>query len=285
MDGLIAFVTGASSGIGRQAGLALKAAGVTVYGGARREMSDLERHSIRTLNLDVTDDDSMRGAVEKILDDAGRIDILVNCAGYGSYGSIEDVPLAEARRQFEVNVFGAMRLAQLVLPQMTARHTGRIINISSMGGLFSMALGGWYHATKYAMEALSDSLRQEVRPFGVDVVLIEPGLIHTEWAHTAIANLESTSGLGRYSAIAANFAAGLRFASRSMATDPEVIGGLIAHAATTSKPHTRYRKGMGALSMTTMTSLLPDRLIDAGILFFLNHAKDLLELLTNPDDD
>ncbi|MCL2735217.1 MAG: oxidoreductase [Propionibacteriaceae bacterium] len=282
MEHMIALVTGASSGIGHEAALALKAQGVTVYAGARRPMPDLQDKGVHALSLDVTDEASLQSAVGTILEREGRIDILINNAGYGSYGAIEDVPLDEAKRQFDVNVFGAMRLTQLVLPHMIANHRGRIVNISSMGGKFSMALGGWYHATKYALEALSDSLRQEVRSFGVDVVLIEPGMIHTEWPKIAAEHLRSTSGLGKYSTIARNFATMLEFAGQGFATDPAVLGETIARAATCRRPRTRYRKGMGALGLIILLSITPDRLVDATIRLFLTHMDQLMELI-RPD--
>jgi len=265
--------------MGRETALALKAKGVTVYAAARRPMPELEDRGIHTLHLDVTDEDSIGAGVNAILNAEGRIDILVNNAGYGSYGTIEDVPPAEARRQFDVNVFGAMRLTQLVLPQMIDRGRGRIVNISSMGGKFAMALGGWYHATKYALEALSDALREEVGPFGVDVVLIEPGLIHTNWPVIAAKNLRETSGLGKYAVIAQNFAAALDFAGQGLATDPAVLGRTIAHAALAKRPRTRYRKGMGALPMTVLLPLIPDRIFDFGVNMFLTHADSLLSLV------
>lgn len=275
----IALVTGASSGIGYQTALALAARGITVYAAARRPMSDLERRGIATIRMDVTDEESMRQAVTTLIEREGRIDILVNNAGYGSYGAIEEVPLQEARRQFDVNVFGAMRLIQLVLPHMITRKRGRIINVSSMGGMFSMALGGWYHATKYAMEALSDSLRQEVRQFGVDVVVIQPGLTRTNWESIAAQNLKSTSGLGKYSVIARNFAAALDVAGHGFATDPSVIAQIIAKAATTKYPRTRYRKGVGATTITSLVALMPDRVFDSVILFALNNLESILDLV------
>jgi len=279
MDNLVALVTGASSGMGRETALSLDAKGVTVYAAARHPMPELEDRGIHTLHMDVTDEDSAQAGVAAIMDSEGYIDILVNNAGYGSYGTIEEVPLSEARHQFDVNVFGAMRLTQLVLPQMIDRGRGRIVNISSMGGKFAMALGGWYHATKYALEALSDALRQEVRPLGVDVVLIEPGLIHTNWPVIAAQNLRATSGLGKYAVIAQNFAAALDFAGQGLATDPAVLGRLIARAATTKRPRTRYRKGMGALTMTTLLPLIPDRVFDLGVRLFLTHLDTLLGLV------
>jgi len=279
MSTSVAIVTGASSGIGHEAALCLRAQGVTVYAAARRPMPELEAAGLHTLALDVTDDESLVKAVATVIEEQGRIDILVNNAGYGSYGAIEDVPLDEAKRQFDVNVFGAMRLVQLVLPHMTARHRGRIVNISSMGGRFAMALGGWYHATKYAIEALSDALRQEVRPFGIDVVIVEPGLIRTNWAGIAADHLRATSGLGKYSAIAQNFATALEFAGQGFATDPAVIGRVIAQAALTSHPCTRYRKGAGAWPLTTLIHVVPDRTFDWGVRLVLEHMPQLMKLL------
>ena len=183
MSRRVALVTGGSSGIGEQTALGLRKAGFEVYAVARRvdRMAALERAGVHTFAMDVTDDASMVAGVERVIGETGRIDVLVNNAGYGSYGAVEDVPIDEARRQFEVNVFGLARLCQLVTPHMRERESGRIINISSIGGKFYEPLGAWYHATKFAVEGFSDSLRVELRPFGIDVVLIEPGPIVTEW--------------------------------------------------------------------------------------------------------
>jgi NAD(P)-dependent dehydrogenase (short-subunit alcohol dehydrogenase family) len=196
--GKTAFITGASSGIGMEAARGLLAAGYVVYAGARRidRMAPLAGAGARLLSLDVTDDASMIAAVKTILGDTGRIDVLVNNAGYGSYGALEDVPIAEARRQFEVNLFGLARLSQLVLPTMRVRRAGRIVNISSIGGAFGEPFGSWYHATKFALEGLSDSLRMEVRRFGIDVVVIQPGAIVSEWNGIARDGLARHSGDG-----------------------------------------------------------------------------------------
>ena len=278
MQSSVALVTGASSGMGYHTCLALKARGVTVYAAARREMPTLADRGIRCLTLDVTEEDSLTQAVATVVEEAGGIDILVNNAGYGAYGTIEEVSMDQARRQFDVNVFGAMRLIQLVLPSMLKKGRGRIVNISSMGGRFSMALGGWYHATKYAMEALSDSLRQEVRPFGIEVVLVEPGLIHTDWTKIAAANLRATSGLGKYALIAENFASALELGG-GIATDPGVLGECIANAATTPRPRTRYRKGLVALPLTILMPNLPDRALDAAVRFALVHFGEIWDLI------
>ena len=173
----VVLLTGASSGIGYDVAPLLVRYGYIVYGAARRveKIEELASEGVKALSLDVTDEASMEAAVQQIIDAEGRIDVLINNAGYGSYGAIEDVPIDEARRQFEVNLFGLARLTQLVLPHMRARGSGRILNISSMAGRITSPLGAWYHATKYALEAFSDALRMEVEEFGIDVVIIEPG--------------------------------------------------------------------------------------------------------------
>ena len=201
-DVKVALVTGASSGIGEDAARLLHEHGFTVYAVARRTgpMEKLAALGVRTFGMDVTDDASVTAGVEKIIAEAGRIDVLVNNAGYGSYGAVKDVPLEEARRQFEVNVFGLARLIQLVVPHMRAQRSGRIINISSIGGKIYEPLGGWYHATKFAVEGLSDSLRIELRPFGIGVVLIEPGTIRTGWNTIARENLARASASSAYAA-------------------------------------------------------------------------------------
>lgn len=179
MSTKVALVTGGSSGIGEVTALQLHDAGFTVYAAARRTdlMAGLEKTGVRTVALDVTDEASANRAVEYVLAESGRIDVLVNNAGYGSYGAVEDTPLDEAQAQLDVNVLGLARMTQLVVAGMHERNSGTIVNISSMGGRFATPLGGWYHASKYAVEGLSDAMRLELAQFGVDVVIIEPGSI------------------------------------------------------------------------------------------------------------
>ncbi|UXM92187.1 oxidoreductase [Paenarthrobacter sp. JL.01a] len=263
-----ALVTGASSGIGEATARKLQALGFTVYGAARRtdRLQSLAADGNRTLAMDVTDDASMRAGIDHIIADAGRIDVLVNNAGYGSYGALEDVDIDEGRRQFEVNVFGAMRLAQLALPHMRAQRSGTIVNITSMGGKIYTPLGGWYHGTKFALEALSDCLRLEVKPFGIDVVVIEPGGIATEWGGIAADFVEETSGNGAYSAQAHAVAKSLRSeANANRNSPPSVVADAVANAVTASKPKTRYAVGFGAKPLIAARGLLTDRQFDAVI--------------------
>jgi short-subunit dehydrogenase len=260
-----ALVTGASSGIGEATALKLKQLGYTVFAAARRidRMQGLKDAGIHVVALDVTDDTSMQTVVAGIVAKAGRIDVLVNNAGYGSYGAVEDVPMDEARAQFDVNVFGAVRLTQLVLPYMRAQRSGTIVNVSSMGGKIHTPLGAWYHGTKFALEAVSDCLRLEVQPFGIDVVVIEPGGIKTEWAGIAANKLLSTSGRGAYAAQAKAMANSMvGEASRKRQSPPQLIGDTIAKAVTARRPKTRYAVGFGAKPIIFMRRILSDRAFD-----------------------
>ncbi|MFE7775314.1 oxidoreductase [Streptomyces sp. NPDC057445] len=268
MSSKVALITGASSGIGEAAALELSARGFTVYGAARRvdRMSHLAERGIRTISMDVTDEASMRAGVDRIVAETGRIDVLVNNAGYGSYGAVEDVPLDEARYQFEVNVFGVARLSQLVLPHMRARRSGRIINISSMGGKIYTPLGAWYHGTKFALEGFSDSLRLEVRPFGIDVVIVEPGAIRTEWSGIAADKLRKVSRDSAYAAQVESMATALESESGARrSSPPSVVARAISRAATSRRPKTRYAVGMGAKPLILTRRVLPDRAFDAFI--------------------
>jgi short-subunit dehydrogenase len=169
-----------------------------VYAAARRaeRMQKLTEAGIHPIAMDVTDDASMQAGVQGILNEQGRIDVLVNNAGYGSYGALEDVPMKEARAQMEVSVFGAARLTQLVLPTMRAQRSGTIVNVTSMDGKITTPLGAWYHATKFALEAISNCLRMEVAPFGINV--IEPGGIRTEWSGIAAEKVRAVSSSAPY---------------------------------------------------------------------------------------
>ena len=261
----VALVTGASSGIGEDTAHKLRALGYIVYGAARRtdRLQALTADGIRPLAMDVTDDASMSSGVNRILEETGRIDVLVNNAGYGSYGAIEDVPIDEARRQFEVNVFGLGRLTQLITPHMRTQGSGTIINISSMGGKLTTPLGGWYHATKYAVEALSDALRIELSPFGIDVVVVEPGGIRTEWSSIAADHLEATAEGSAYADQIRAVAGGMRSESNSRRySPPEVIARTVGKIVTARHPRTRYAVGFMAKPLIAARRVLPDRAFD-----------------------
>lgn len=263
----VVLITGASSGIGEAAARLLADAGFVVYAAARRldRMAGLEPLGVKLLRMDVSQDESMAEGVATILRAEGRIDVLVNNAGYGSYGALEDVPMSEARYQFEVNVFGLARLTQLVVPHMRAQRSGRIINVSSIGGRFGEPHGSWYHATKYAVEGLSDSWRMELRQFGIEVVVIQPGAIKTEWNQIARENLLKVSGDTAYGKLARGHAAMLAKADQR-GSEAIVTAEIIRRAATARHPKTRYAAGGGAGPFLLLRSLLSDRQLDKLIL-------------------
>jgi short-subunit dehydrogenase len=263
--GKVALITGGSSGIGEATARELNSRGFTVYAAARRleQMRTLETEGIHVLPLDVTDEVSIQNCVDTILNREGRIDVLVNNAGYGSYGAVEDVPIEEARRQFEVNIFGLARLTQLVLPTMRENRFGKIINITSIGGKIYTPFGAWYHATKHALEGWSDALRIELAPFNVDVVIVEPGGIKTPWGMIAVDHLRATSGSGAYATAVAKAADGMaELYGGKQLSDPSVIAETIAKAVTARKPRTRYAAGYMAKTVLFLRRLLPDRLFD-----------------------
>jgi NAD(P)-dependent dehydrogenase (short-subunit alcohol dehydrogenase family) len=259
----VALVTGASSGMGNQIAKTLLGAGYIVYGAARRldKMANIQELGAWAIEMDLTDDISIRLGVQTIIDIEGKIDILVNNAGFGSYGAVEDVAMFNARRQLEVNVIAAARLSQLVIPYMREQQWGRIINITSIGGKFANALGGWYHASKFALEGLSDSLRNEVKQFGIDVVVIEPGAIKSDWDAIATKNLLRDSGHGYYREMAQRFIKGLRN-NFSHASEPAVISDIVLKAIRAKAPKTRYAGGFFARPMLFLRRILSDRMMD-----------------------
>jgi short-subunit dehydrogenase len=199
--------------------------------------------------------------VNKILAAENRIDVLVNNAGYGSYGALEEVPISEARYQFEVNIFGLARLTQLVLPHMRKQHSGRIINISSIGGKIGEPHGTWYHATKFAVEGLSDSLRMELKQFGIDVVVIEPGAIITEWNSIARNNMMKVSGNGPYKDLVQKHFKMYEKADKN-GGKPIEVAGIILKAVLAGRPKTRYAAAGGAPMILFMRKILSDRAFD-----------------------
>lgn len=261
----VALITGASSGIGYETALELKGKGFIVYGAARRldRLESLKAKGINVLPLDVTNEESMKNCVSEILKREGRVDILVNNAGYGSFGAVEDVSIEEARRQIDVNIFGLARMVQLVLPSMRKNKFGKIVNISSMGGKMYTPFGAWYHATKFAVEGFSDCLRLELEPFGVDVIIVEPGAIKTEWSDIAADKLIESSKGGPYEKTGKEAAEHLRIVyARKQTSSPKVISKTIGEAVTASKPKTRYLVGYGAKPAVFARRVVSDRMFD-----------------------
>jgi NAD(P)-dependent dehydrogenase (short-subunit alcohol dehydrogenase family) len=264
-------ITGCSTGIGRATAEHLAARGWPVYATARRpdSIADLEPKGCRTLALDVTDEDSIRSAVATVEAECGALGALVNNAGYGLEGAAETTPMEEVRRQFETNVFGLVRLCQLVLPGMRRQHWGRIVNITSVGGKMTLPGGAYYHASKHAVEAFSDALRFETRGFGIHVVVVEPGLIKTEFGNTATTGNIAGSNGGPYADFNAAVAKRVAGAYEGMmarlggAVGPEAVAEVIERAITRDRPRTRYRVTSGARFILTTRKLLPDRAWDA----------------------
>lgn len=259
-------ITGGSSGIGRIAALEIAELGYRVYTAARRldKMEDLRKSGIHPLKIDLTDSQSIRQGMEKILSQSGGVDILINNAGYGSYGSVEEVPMEEARRQFDVNLFGLAEITRTVLPGMRERGRGRIINVSSIAGRIHAPYAAWYHASKHALEGFNSCLRTEVSPFGIEVISVQPGPIRTEWLDISAENLLKQSGRGPYADEVGKVASSYRrlFAQPFTSAAPEKIAGVIVKAATASRPPTRYVCPAGAKMMLLLRWGLPDRILD-----------------------
>ncbi len=247
----VVLITGASSGMGKSAAELFAADGHTVYAGARRidrMVDELKPKGINPIELDVTDPDANQRAIDQIIGAEGRIDVLINNAGFGLYGPVEEVSLADARYQFDVNLFGLADLTQRALPHMRAQGSGRIINTSSMGGKVFTPLGAWYHATKHALEGWSDCLRIEVASFGVQVVIVEPGGIKTEFGNVVGDQLQKYYPDSPYADQMKPFIDMMGEDNPMMdrMTEPEVLGKVFVEAATARKPKRRYVKGFGA---------------------------------------
>jgi NAD(P)-dependent dehydrogenase (short-subunit alcohol dehydrogenase family) len=264
----VVLITGCSTGIGRATAERLAASGDwTVYATARRpeSIADLEQRGCRTLALDVTDEQSMQAAVAAVEEAEGAVGALVNNAGYSQSGALETLPLDDMRAQFETNVFGLLRLSQLVLPGMRKQGWGRIVNISSMGGKLVFPGGGAYHATKFAVEAISDAMRFEVRGFGVDIVLIEPGLITTNFADTLVEKLDAPADgpYGKFNAAVASTSAGIYDSPvRFLGGGPDAVAKKIEKAISRRRPRTRYPVTASARLSLFQRKLMTDRFWD-----------------------
>ncbi len=258
-----AIVTGASAGIGKATAKRLHQQGYEVFAGARRveKMQDLAAIGVHVHALDVTDQNSNQVFVTDVLAQSSTIDVIVNSAGYSAQGALEDVSPEEAKRQFDVNVFGLMNLTQLVLPTMRHQRAGKVINISSIGGQIYSSLGGWYYASKHALEALSDTLRMEVKRFGIDVIIVEPSGTKTEWGGIATQKLlDQTPTDSAYRAIVDRYAKNSGFSNFS--TTPDTIADLILKAITARKPRTRYLPDFTAKLLVFAARKLPYKALD-----------------------
>jgi short-subunit dehydrogenase len=262
-------ITGASAGIGKDTAKTLIGAGYTVYAAARRveKMHDLKELGGIPIKMDVTKEDEVAAAVEEIKKNHGGVDILVNNAGFGMYGSVEDTTIDDARYQFEVNLFGLAHLTQLVLPYMREKKAGTIINISSMGGKVYTPLGAWYHATKHALEGWSDCLRLELKAFNIDVVIVEPGAIRTEFGDVLVGPMMERSGNGAYGELAQTLASAYERAySNGGGSDPSVITNVILEAIQSKRPKTRYVAGQMARPLMFIRKWCGDRIYDWAVM-------------------
>jgi NADP-dependent 3-hydroxy acid dehydrogenase YdfG len=268
MSSRTVLITGCSSGIGAATAELLAARGWTVYATARRPetLAGLAAKGCRTLALDVCDEGSMSAAVAAVEQAEGAVDALVNNAGYSQSGAVESVPLDEVRRQFETNVFGLLRMCQLVLPGMRAQRRGRIVNLGSMGGKLTFPGGGLYHATKYSLEAISDAMRFELKGFGVDVILIEPGLIVTKFGEAAAGSVQSAGDGGPYAEFNRKVANVTKAAYNGplarLGAGPEAVASTIAGALDAKRPKARYPVTLSAHAMINQRRFTPDRVWD-----------------------
>ncbi|MCU0265275.1 MAG: SDR family NAD(P)-dependent oxidoreductase [Actinomycetia bacterium] len=261
-----AVVTGCSSGIGRAVALRLAAAGYPVYATARRvdTLADLADAGLPTLPLDVDDEASMVAAVDRVVADHGAVGVLVNNAGFALQGTVEETSLDDVRRQFETNVFGLVRLTQLVLPGMRDQGFGRVVNIGSMGGRFTFPGGGFYHASKHALEAVSDALRLEVEAFGVRVSLVQPGPVRSAFADTAVRSIGE--GDGPYAQfrrdLARRYSAAYERGATTWAISPDEVAKVVVEAVHSRRPRPRYAVGVVARSLLAARRVAPDRVWD-----------------------
>lgn len=268
MDKKVVIITGASSGIGYESATLLAQSGYKVYGGARRvdRMEDLKQYGVVPLSLDVTDQASAEAAVKTVMDAEGRIDVLFNNAGYGSYGAIETVPLEEAQKQIDVNVMGVARMSQLVAPIMRAQKSGRIIITSSVGGRVTSYLGGWYHVSKWAVESLGNSLRQDLKPFGIYVSILEPSGVKTEWGAIAADHLEEAGKGTAYEAISKQVADYYRQMYNGepgmMMNTQENLAKLVKKIVEADKPKSRYQDSMTGKMSILMGRMMSDKFMD-----------------------
>ena len=265
----VALVTGASAGMGKDIALQLLKDGFVVYAAARRieQMSDIAAQGGITLKMDITQEDDIVAVVQQIVQNHNGVDVLINNAGFGMYGAIEDTTISDARYQFEVNIFGLASLTQKILPYMRSKKAGTVINISSVGGKIYTPLGAWYHATKHALEGWSDCLRLEVSQFGINVVIIEPGIITTEFGDVMSGPMLKRSGNTAYGSLAQKIAvATARNYAQGQGSPSTVISVLVSKILKTNGPKTRYSIGKLAKPVLFARWLFSDRFFDKIIM-------------------
>jgi len=261
----VALVTGASSGMGKEITQQLLADGLVVYAAARRvdKMRDSEQLGAIAIHMDITKEADVSRVLAKIQEKDGGVDVLINNAGFGSYGAMEDTTIEDAKYQFEVNLFGLARLTKLVLPYMRNQESGKIVNISSMGGKIYTPLGSWYHATKHALEGWSDCLRLELAPFGIDVIVVEPGIIETEFGRAMIEPMMERSGNSAYSEMAQKMkAATMKSYTKGGGSSPALVAQTVSGALKARRPKTRYVVGKMARPLLLLRKWGGDRVFD-----------------------
>lgn len=273
----VVFISGASSGIGRETAQLLVQKGYKVYGTGRKasELKEMQKDGIQPIELEITDDDSIKNAVHTVIKAEGRIDVLFNNAGYGLYGAVEDIPIQDARRQFEVNLFGLARLTQLVLPHMRKAKSGLIINMSSMGGKIYLPMGAWYHASKHAVEGWSGSLRLDVKQFNINVTVIEPGLIATAFGDTMSKPMLRYSGKGAYADLAHAMAEGTKntYGKPETITPPSEVAKAVYKAIKSRRPKTHYIVGKYARPMIYIRRMFGDKVFDRIAMQQINQSR------------
>ena len=274
--GKVILITGASSGIGKDTALNLIKEGHIVYGAARRisKMKDIVEAGGHSIKMDILNNEDVDKAVDRVISEHQRIDVLVNNAGYGLWGAVETISIDEAKRQFDVNIFGLAYLTKKVIPLMRNQKSGKIINMSSMGGKVYTPFGAWYHATKYALEGWSDCLRIELKSFGINVILIEPGVIKTEFQDVMMdLTVERSIGTPYEKKLKALEKATQEMYARGIGSPPSVITKLIIKAINSPNPKRRYVGGLFAKPMLFIKKWFGDKMYEKAIMSQIKKAK------------
>ena len=272
----VILITGASSGIGKDTAISLIKHGHVVYGAARRleMMQDIIQAGGHAIKMDILKDRNIDDVVNQIINEQNRIDVLINNAGYGLWGAVETISIDEAKRQFDVNIFGLAYLTKKIIPFMREQKSGKIINMSSMGGKVYTPFGAWYHATKYALEGWSDCLRIELKSFGIDVILIEPGVIKTEFQDVMMdSTVERSIGTPYEKKLKALEKATQEMYARGIGSPPSTITKLIIKAINSHNPKRRYVGGLFAKPMLFIKKWFGDKMYEKAIMSQIKKAK------------